>query len=117
MASSGVLTLYILRDNLLSKPIEWDEAKNALLKRLRGISFEEIVEALAKGGPLWIKEHPRPEKYLRQKLFAVSIAGYVFVVPYEETNDKVTFKTIYPSRRATKTHRRSRGKNNDQSPQ
>jgi uncharacterized DUF497 family protein len=117
MASPGVLTLYILRDNLLSKPVEWDEAKNALLKRLRGISFEEIVEALAKGGPLWIKEHPRPEKYPGQKLFAVSIAGYVFVVPYEETNDKVTFKTIYPSRRATKTHRRSRGKNNDQSPQ
>jgi hypothetical protein len=113
MASPGVLTLYILRDNILSKPVEWGEAKNALLKRLRGISFEEIVEALAKGGPLWVKEHPRPEKYPGQKLFAISISGYVFIVPFEETDEKVIFKTIYPSRRATKAYKRSRGKNND----
>lgn len=105
--------MYILRDNILSKPVEWDEAKNALLKRLRGISFEEIVEALAKGGPLWIKEHPRPEKYPGQKLFAVSIKSYVFIVPIEETDEKIIFKTIYPSRRATKAYKRSRGKNND----
>ena len=108
--------MYILRDILLSKPVVWDEAKNTLLKRIRGISFEEIVEALVKEGPLWIKEHPRPEKYPGQKLFAISISGYVFIVPFEETDEKISFKTIYPSRRATKAHRRSRGKNDDQSP-
>lgn len=111
MTSPGGLTLYILRDNLLLKPVEWDEAKNALLKRMRGISFEEIVEALAKGGPLWVKEHPKPEKYPGQKLFAVSIESYVFIVPIEETDEKFIFKTIYPSRRATREHRKSRGKN------
>ena len=108
--------MYILCNKLSSKTIEWDEAKNALLKRLRGISFEEIVETLAKEGPLWIKEHPRPEKYPGQKLFALSIAGYVFIVPFEETDEKISFRTICPSRRATKAYRRSRGKNNDQSP-
>jgi uncharacterized DUF497 family protein len=111
LAFSGVLTLYILCNKLSSKTIEWDEAKNALLKRLRGISFEEIVETLAKEGPLWIKEHPRPEKYPGQKLFAVSIESYVFIVPIEETDEKIIFKTIYPSRRATRAHRKSRGKN------
>ena len=108
--------MYILRDILLSKQIAWDEAKNTLLKRRRGISFEGIVEALVKEGPLWIKEHPRPEKYPGQKLFAISIAGYVFIVPFEETDEKINFRTIYPSRRATKAHRRSGGKNDGQNP-
>ena len=108
--------MYILCNKLSSKTIEWDEAKNALLKRLRGISFEEIVEALAQGGPLWIKDHPRPRDYPGQRILAVLITGYVFMVPYEETDEKITFKTIYPSRRATEAYRRSRGKNDDQCP-
>jgi len=84
---------------------------------LRGISFEEIVETLVEEGPLWIKDHPRLGNYPGQRLLAVLIAGYAFIVPYEETDEKITFKTIYPSRRATKAYRRSRGKNDDQSPQ
>jgi uncharacterized DUF497 family protein len=106
-----VLTLYILCDKLSSKTIEWDEAKNSLLKRLRGISFESIVEALAEEGPLWIKEHPRPERYPGQKLFAVSVTGYIFIVPFEETDERIILKTIYPSRKATRAHRESRGRN------
>jgi len=103
--------LYILRDKFSSKEIEWDETKNVHLKRRRGICFEKIVEALAREGPIWVKEHPRPEKYPGQKLLAVSTGGYVFVVPFEETDEKIILKTIYPSRKATKEHGKSRGKN------
>jgi uncharacterized DUF497 family protein len=86
------------------------------LTQRRGVSFEDILEALAEQGPLWVKEHPQPEKYPNQRLMGVLIAGYVFIVPFEETDEKIILKTIYPSRKATSAHRRSRGKDNDQDP-
>ena len=101
---------------MASKLITWDERKNVLLKQRRGVSFEDILWFLAKHGPLWVKEHPRPEKYPKQRLLGVLIAGYVFIVPFEETDEKIILKTIYPSRKATSAHRRSKEKDNDQSP-
>jgi len=101
------LTLYILCDKLfLSKTIEWDEEKNAFLKERRGISFEDIVRALTESGPLWVRDHPRPDRHPGQRQLGISIAGYVFVVPYEETYDRIIFKTIYPSRKETRALRR-----------
>jgi uncharacterized DUF497 family protein len=101
-----LLTMYILCDNLSSKTIVWGEEKNVLLKRSRGISFEDVVRALAESGPLWIREHPRTDKHPGQSQLGVLIAGYVFVVPYEETDDRIIFKTIYPSRKETRALRR-----------
>ena len=43
----------------------------------------------------------------------VLIAGYVFIVPFEETDEKIILKTIYPSHKATSALRRSKGKDND----
>ena len=97
-----------------SKLITWDERKNVRLKQRRGVSFEDILGALAERGPLWVKEHPRPEKYPNQRLLGVLIGGYVFIVPFEETDEKIILKTIYPSRKATSAHKRSKGKDNDQ---
>jgi uncharacterized DUF497 family protein len=93
---------------MLPKSFVWDEDKNALLKRKRGISFEDVAESLAERGPLWIDDHPRPENYPGQKLFAVLIGDYVFIVPFQETEDAIILKTIFPSRKATKIHRASR---------
>ena len=98
------------------KLITWDESKNERLKQRRGVSFEDVLVALAERGTLWIKAHPRPEKYPNQRLLGVLVAGYVFVVPFEETDEKIIFKTIYPSRKATIAHKRSKSKDNDQSP-
>ena len=98
---------------MLSKLITWDEGKNVRLKQRRGVSFENILGALAEHGPLWVKEHPRPEKYPNQRLLGVLIAGYVFIVPFEETDEEIVLKTIYPSRKATSALRRSKGKDND----
>ena len=96
-----------------SKLITWDERKNVRLKQRRGVSFENILGAPAEHGPLWVKEHPRPEKYPKQRLLGVLIAGYVFIVPFEETDEKIILKTIYPSHKATSALRRSKGKDND----
>ena len=83
------------------------------LKQRRGVSFENILGALAEHGPLWVKEHPRPEKYPNQRLLGVLIAGCIFIVPFEETDEKIILKTIFPSRKATSALRRSKGKDND----
>ncbi len=96
------------------KIITWDESKNEQIKQLRGVSFQDVLEELAGQGPLWVKEHPRPEKYPGQRLLGVLIAGYVFVVPFEETDDKIILKTIYPSRRETASHRRSKLSKDDE---
>jgi len=93
---------------MMPKTFVWDKNKNALLKRKRGISFEDVVESLVERGPLWIDDHPRPENYPGQKLFAVLIGGYVFIVPFQETEDAIILKTIFPSRKATKIYRESR---------
>ena len=98
---------------MASKLITWDERKIVRLKQRRGVSFEDILGALAEQGPLWIREHPRPEKYPNQRLLGVLIAGYVFIVPFEEADEKIILKTIFPSRKATSALRRSKGKDND----
>ncbi len=80
----------------------WDEAKNERLKRTRGVGFEDVARAFAERGSLWIRDNPKPEKYPGQKLLAVLIDDYVYVAPYEETDEAVILKTIYPSRKATR---------------
>jgi uncharacterized DUF497 family protein len=90
---------------MFSKPIIWDEEKNKFLKRNRNIRFEQILEVLDAKGPLWIKDHPRPEIYPGQKLMAVLIGEYVYIVPFLETDERIILKTIYPNRKATKAYR------------
>jgi len=69
------------------KRFVWGEAKNSWLKRIRGISFEEVLEALAEGGLLDTLEHPNPKRHADQKLFVVRIKEYVHLVPFEETEE------------------------------
>ena len=82
----------------------WNEEKNEQLKIQRGISFEEIQEAIAKGNVLDILPHPNQNKYPGQKIFIVEVNRYAFVVPFAEDNERVFLKTIYPSRTATKKY-------------
>ena len=49
--------------------------------------------------------HPDQERYPGQRILAVEVRGYVFLVPYV-TADGVRFlKTIYPSRKAQRRYR------------
>ena len=86
------------------KYFEWDDVKNAKLKKERGISFEEIVFHIERGDILDILEHPNKDKYLGQKIFVIDVEGYAYLVPFLETEDEVVLKTIIPSRKAIKRY-------------
>ena len=83
---------------------DWSTDKNEWLKEQRDIAFEEIVFHILHGGLLDVLEHPNKEQYSGQKIFVVNVEGYVFLVPYVETEESVFLKTIIPSRKMTKKY-------------
>ena len=84
------------------KYFDWNDGKNEMLKRTRGISFEQIELAMAMGDLIDRVKHPNQAKYPDQKVFLVKIEEYVYSVPYVEDNEKIFLKTIIPNSRATK---------------
>lgn len=76
----------------------WDPAKNEELKRVRGISFEEILAARFLGKR---NHHARAN----QVLLFFAHRGYVWVVPCVVEGDGVFLKTLFPSRKETKKRR------------
>ena len=91
---------------------KWNFEKNEILKKTRGISFEEIIEA-ATSETLADYEHPNKDKYPNQRIAVVRCKGYVYLVPYVlEPNGEKFLKTIIPSRIALKTYGDEHGKKN-----
>jgi hypothetical protein len=86
------------------KYYDWNDEKNEQLKRLRGISFEQVVLAIASGDLIDRLRHPNPEKYPNQMVFLVRIEEYLYSVPFVEDDKKMFLKTIIPNRKATKKH-------------
>jgi len=86
------------------KYFTWDAEKNAKLSVERGVSFEDIVFHIERGDILDILEHPNQERYGGQRIFVIERDNYVYLVPFGEEEDKVTLKTIVPSRKATKKY-------------
>jgi uncharacterized DUF497 family protein len=83
---------------------DWNPDKNEWLKEQRGITFEEIVFHILHGGLLDVLEHPNRKQYPGQRIFVVNVEGYVCLVPFVETEEKVFLKTIIPSRKLTKKY-------------
>lgn len=86
------------------KYFDWSEEKNLLLKKERGISFEDIKVAVESGKLLDAFDHPNQQRYPGQKILIVEIDDYVYQVPYVREEEKVFLKTIIPSRKATKKY-------------
>jgi len=86
------------------KYYDWNDEKNELLKKLRGVSFEQVVLAIVSGDLMDRLRHPNPEKYPNQKVLLVAINDYIYSVPYVEDDEKVFLKTIIPNRKATKKY-------------
>ena len=86
------------------KYFDWDQQKNAELKRERDISFEEALVAIEEGNILDIVEHPNKKRYPNQKIFVIKINNYAYLVPFAEDDEKLFLKTIIPSRKATKQY-------------
>jgi len=82
---------------------KWSDEKNNILISTRGISFNEIVQALE--DEMILEETNNPSSnFKNQKCFMVNINNYVYVVPFVvDINKKEIFlKTAFPSRKATK---------------
>ncbi len=77
--------------------IAWSEEKNEILKRERGLSFEEAEAEIESGKVLAIVSHPTREN---QMMYVIRLDDYVCNVPYvldEEGN--IFLKTIYKTRK------------------
>ena len=81
------------------KEIRWSLLKSERLKRTRGVSFEEILQ----GRLIEVRRHPKKP---HQDMMLVEWKGYVWVVPYVENDQEIFLKTLFPSRKYTKLHRR-----------
>lgn len=88
------------------KYFDWDDGKNKILIKERGISFEEIKVAVETGGILDTYNHSNQKRYPGQKIMVVEIDNYAYLVPYIRDEEKVFLKTIIPSRKATKKYLR-----------
>ncbi len=86
------------------KPITWNPEKNTRLQKERNISFEDVVFHVSIGGILDTLEHPNQECYPGQRIHVIEMEGYVYLVPFVESEDEVFLKTIIPSRKATRVY-------------
>ena len=54
-----------------------------------------------------VLEHPNRGRYPGQRIYAVEILGYIYLVPFVVQDDGAHFlKTVIPSRKATRDYRR-----------
>lgn len=86
------------------KYFAWDSAKNAKLRKDRGIGFEDVVFHIERGDLLDILEHTNPERYAGQRIFVAQREDDVYLVPFVEDHQMVFLRTIIPSRKATKQY-------------
>ena len=65
----------------------------------RGVSFEEVLQAILERKLLAIEAHPNSDRYPAQKILVLPLNGYVHIVPFVETEEEIFLKTIYPDRK------------------
>lgn len=75
--------------------IQWSLLKSERLKRTRGVSFEEIVQAKLVG----VLKHPTKA---HQALLLFEYKHYIWVLPFVEDGTRRFLKTLFPSRKYTK---------------
>lgn len=84
---------------------DYSEEKDLILKATRGISFEDVIEALG-NGKLIDDIDQESSKYPNQKILVVEINNYIYVAPYviDVKRNKFYLKTVYASRKLTKKY-------------
>jgi uncharacterized DUF497 family protein len=86
------------------KLFDWNVEKNEWLRKVRGITFEEIVYHVQAGSLLDVIEHGKSGRYSGQRILVVNVEGYVCLVPFVESEESIFLKTIIPSRKMTKRY-------------
>jgi len=92
--------------------IQYNQEKKLILKEIRGICFEDVVQAIEKKKILDNLEHKNKKKYPNQKILVIKIKNYVYAVPYmiDKKRKTIFLKTVYPSRALTKKYLKSNKK-------
>ena len=85
---------------------QWDDEKNAVLKKVRGVSFEQVVMHIENGDVLDVMAHPNKIKYPHQQVLVININDYVYAVPFVEQGNERFLKTIVPNRKLTRQYLR-----------
>ncbi len=85
------------------KFFEWNEEKNAKLKKERGISFDQVASKINDKKELGVIKNPS-KNFPDQKVYVVEINEYIYYVPFVENEGRIFLKTIIPSRKATKKY-------------
>lgn len=83
------------------KYLNWNPEKNEILKRERGITFEEIAYLIESGQIIGIEENPERSN---QKMYVLNIENYAVIVPFVENDKEIFLKTAFPSRKYTKRY-------------
>lgn len=86
------------------KRYDWSVEKNAWLEQVRGVTFEDVVFHLSRGGLLDTIEHPNQRQYPGQRIFIVNVESYACLVSFVEDDEVIFLKTIIPSRKMTKQY-------------
>ena len=86
------------------KFFNWNPDKNDQLILVRDVSFEEIVMAIDEGNIIDVYDHPNQQQYPNQKIYAVQIDNYIYLVPFVKKDNDIFLKTIIPSRKAIKKY-------------
>jgi uncharacterized DUF497 family protein len=86
------------------KYFDWNEIKNMYLKAERSVSFEDMQAAIEAGKMLDDVKHSNQKRYPGQRMYIIEVNSYAYLVPYIEDDTKIFFKTIIPSRKATKKY-------------
>ena len=80
------------------KYLNWNSDKNKILKRERGISFEEIAFLIESGHIIGIEKNPGRAN---QNIYILEIENYAYIVPFVENDKEIFLKTAFPSRKYT----------------
>jgi hypothetical protein len=86
------------------KDVNWNNEKNDWLRKERGVSFEIVKYYIENEEYLDIIEHPNKEDYPNQRIFVIDIDGYIYGVPFVESETEIFLKTIFPGRTLNKRY-------------
>ncbi len=78
---------------------DFSNKKNKLLFEKRGVTFQNVIDAIYEKGVLADFPHPNASKYPEQRILVIEIDQYTYCVPYIEDENTIFLKTIFPSRK------------------
>ena len=87
------------KSNTIVYTISWNPVKSARLKRIRSVSFEELM-----GGELLdIFDNPSRNN---QQILIIDYRGYIWAIPCIIEEQNIFLKTLYRTRKYQKIYRK-----------